>query len=541
MTYVHSTPSGEEAPLDGARSQATPEGLDPLCTPVNVAHHMHQYDIRCTHCKRGVKRPGHTGWPFDHWTPDQFEAIFAPSENIIVLPKPSRIVDGDFDAPEAARIADDIFPKTGMIWGRPGKPRSHRIYRLPEGETLESGEHVWKDPDPAPGQGVTLLELRSNGHTVAPGSVWTNSKDRSRKEWVRFTADGREAPATHAKAALLTAANETAALALIARHWNDGERHEMSLPLAGFFYRGGMGLDAAQRLMGLICKASGDNDPADVRNRLEAMRDTYRNGAEGKEITGRRRLVQEHDLTHRQLDRVAEWLGLEEHADALPSGVAVPLGPDGLPLDATGNGDRFVRMWQGQVIYCAAEGRWYIYQNAIWVPDRIEHIRELAKATTEAFRTLIVATNAEVNAWIKEIKKAAEVVKAAEAAKAESVDTASTVDPNIIVTPPARPSIVWSFEGVASKDKCVKHARAMGTGREQEDMLKQARSRTGMSVTPEQFDALDLVLNCPNGTLWLNTTNGPRETWGTWELKPHNPADLQTMMTAAPYVPGATR
>ena len=40
------------------------------------------------------------------------------------------IVDVDLDHPRAVELADSFLPDTGMVWGREGKPRSHRLYRL---------------------------------------------------------------------------------------------------------------------------------------------------------------------------------------------------------------------------------------------------------------------------------------------------------------------------------------------------------------------------------------------------------------------------
>ena len=36
----------------------------------------------------------------------------------------------DIDSQDALDLADDYLPATGMIEGRPGKPRSHRRYRV---------------------------------------------------------------------------------------------------------------------------------------------------------------------------------------------------------------------------------------------------------------------------------------------------------------------------------------------------------------------------------------------------------------------------
>jgi putative DNA primase/helicase len=59
--------------------------------------------------------------------------------------------------------------------------------------------------------------------------------------------------------------------------------------------------------------------------------------------------------------------------------------------------------------------------------------------------------------------------------------------------------------------------------------LTLASTESSIVVTPDDLDADPFLLNCTNGTLDLRTG----------ELRPHDPADLLTKMTGAPYQPGA--
>jgi putative DNA primase/helicase len=59
--------------------------------------------------------------------------------------------------------------------------------------------------------------------------------------------------------------------------------------------------------------------------------------------------------------------------------------------------------------------------------------------------------------------------------------------------------------------------------------LTLASTESSVVVTPDDLDADPFLLNCTNGTLDLRTG----------ELHPHNPSDLLTKMTGAPYQPGA--
>jgi hypothetical protein len=78
--------------------------------------------------------------------------------------------------PEAVTLADLYLPATGAVFGRPAKPRSHRLY-IAHGATFE--------PFLDPVSRDTLLELRADGpdggahQTVFPPSV----TDGERREW----------------------------------------------------------------------------------------------------------------------------------------------------------------------------------------------------------------------------------------------------------------------------------------------------------------------------------------------------------------------
>src|SRR5689334_20996079 len=76
----------------------------------------------------GEKRPTYKGWNLASLSPEDF-----PNGcNIGILggPLSSNLVCIDLDSPEAIKLADEFLPWTGMVEGRPGKPCSHRWYRV---------------------------------------------------------------------------------------------------------------------------------------------------------------------------------------------------------------------------------------------------------------------------------------------------------------------------------------------------------------------------------------------------------------------------
>jgi replicative DNA helicase len=81
------------------------------------------------------KKPTAKGWSTRSLEPD----AFGPNDQIGIIGGP--LSDGnrpghglvilDLDSLEAVARADEFLPETGMVEGRPGKPRSHRYYLVP--------------------------------------------------------------------------------------------------------------------------------------------------------------------------------------------------------------------------------------------------------------------------------------------------------------------------------------------------------------------------------------------------------------------------
>jgi hypothetical protein len=121
---------------------------------------------------RRSKRPVLKAWPDLRIAADQLGEYFRdPEGNIgILLGEPSGgLIDIDLDHPLAVELADQFLPPTPAVFGRAGKPRSHRLYRVKG----PSKPHPFKLP-PGPGQksGDMVVEVRATGNqTLGPGSV----------------------------------------------------------------------------------------------------------------------------------------------------------------------------------------------------------------------------------------------------------------------------------------------------------------------------------------------------------------------------------
>jgi putative DNA primase/helicase len=112
------------------------------------------------------KNPGFTGWQKLRLTHDTVPAHFNghPQNVGVLLGEPSGwLIDVDLDHPRAVELAAQFLPVTSAIFGRPGKPRSHWLYRVTG--TVASKKHKSKSSG-------MIVEIRSTGlQTIFPPST----------------------------------------------------------------------------------------------------------------------------------------------------------------------------------------------------------------------------------------------------------------------------------------------------------------------------------------------------------------------------------
>lgn len=150
----------------------------------------------------GKKRATDTGWTTRSATPDEFQ----PGDMIGIVTGPAShgfreghaLVGVDLDSPEAVERADEFLPDTGMIEGRPGKPRSHRYYlvpldTIPEAErshapqAAQAAIEKYDHPGPRtmsfrkPGGGEAIRLCGTGAQLVVPPSIHSDSGEP--REW----------------------------------------------------------------------------------------------------------------------------------------------------------------------------------------------------------------------------------------------------------------------------------------------------------------------------------------------------------------------
>ena len=136
---------------------------------------MNAHDAAFAYCRRGwsplpipfrSKKCLLDGWPKLRLTEETIPRYFngQPQNISVLLGEPSDwTVDVDLDHPRCLALADQFLPATPAVFGRPGKARSHRVYRV--NAPVPTKKHKSKSAG-------MLVELRSTGlQTVFPPST----------------------------------------------------------------------------------------------------------------------------------------------------------------------------------------------------------------------------------------------------------------------------------------------------------------------------------------------------------------------------------
>jgi hypothetical protein len=239
----------------------------------------------------GQRGPVLKGWPELRLSEDDLSDHFSGPSNLGILNgEPSgNLVDVDLDCPEALRLSSQFLPTTHSVFGRPGNPRSHRLYFAdPLPATTQ-----FKDPD-----GTMLVEVLSTGtQTIFPPSIHVSGEPIDWDEDEEATlVDGGH---------LTVVARKLAAACLLARHWPEkGGRHDAALALAGGLSRLGWSEGDVAAFIEAVAHAAGDEEP---RDRVATAKSTVIRLAADQPVTGWQHLGQ--CIDGQIVAKVREWLG----------------------------------------------------------------------------------------------------------------------------------------------------------------------------------------------------------------------------------------
>lgn len=248
---------------------------------------------------RGEKSPG-KGWDPKSHNKDRsdraLERAVASDDNIGVHLHGALVdVDIDSDSPALISALDRFLPHSSHVWGRPSRPRTHRIYQL-KGDGFEQDAYPFlRRLKRIPEASVEIRggSLTRGEYSLLPGSV---HPDGERYEWSDL-GRARNSPTIIDIAALMRGVRLSAAVAVLAPHWVEGARNDLAMALAGFLYRvcditrsmdAGMFVmerDDALTFFRVMLECC-DDDPADVYSRVKTFEQTWRKAEAGAAVTG---------------------------------------------------------------------------------------------------------------------------------------------------------------------------------------------------------------------------------------------------------------
>ena len=312
------------------------------------------------------KMPVKAGWQNQTLSNVDIERDFPDGKKLnigIVLGDASGgVLDIDLDCPEAIGMADKFLPPTGMIFGRPGAPRSHRIYRV-----SKCGSRIGFS---GPGDEGMLVEFRGNGaQTVFPPSTHESG------EQIAFNEDG--SPATIDHDALIRNVQHLAAASLLAKHWADGKRHEIAMAFSGGLLRAGWFKDDVEDFIKAVCLGAGDTE---VSDRVKTVNATEARIDNDDSSTGFPRLKQL--IGADVVDRVIDWLELNQ-----PIGIGhnSNAANDNLRPSDIGNANVFSKQHISNLLYCFDTGKWLAWNGQYWRVDDKARLEYLAEQTVKSF------------------------------------------------------------------------------------------------------------------------------------------------------------
>ena len=222
------------------------------------------------------KKPNITNWPKLRITAETAPRYFNGARinaGAIMGPASNGLTDVDLDCAEAVALAPHFLPRTGSIYGRPGKRRSHYLY---------------KASDPAPKAYIRLsdennsviVELRMGGGGKGAQSIWPGSTHPSGEKY-EWDEDGT--PAAVACADLKVAITKIAIGTILTRAWPRDGRHEAALALPGFLARAGWPSDDIRHFVEVVAEAANDEG---IEDRVRAANDVIERHERGENVYG---------------------------------------------------------------------------------------------------------------------------------------------------------------------------------------------------------------------------------------------------------------
>lgn len=315
--------------------------------------------------KRGQKGCLLAGWADLRIEDDDIDSNFPDGVNIGILlgDASGGLIDIDLDNRIALEFADKFLPATDAIFGRPSKPRSHRLYRITE-STRRIAYEV-----PGRGDDRMLVEIRGNGcQTNAPPSIHVSDEE------IAWSDEG--GPATVSRDELQYATTLLAIATLIALNWPNPTSHtrnDLALALAGGLISAGLKQDAVEKILRTAVTRC-DDEEAD--RRVEVVAATVAKYNAGKPIVSWPKA--EEILGVPIIQRLRKWAGDAVAANdrgATEAFEGEDLSDEALTeiaqgtLDDVGNCKRLKVLFRDRVRYVRDRRAFFVYEGGRWLVD----------------------------------------------------------------------------------------------------------------------------------------------------------------------------
>ncbi len=248
---------------------------------------------------RPKEKSAYSDWNPSRITPTlneeiRYELSIKPEMNVAAL-MCGRYVDLDLDNTNKTFMAslDLLLPRSNHEWGRESSPRSHRVYQLEADFERSKYAKILKIMKSYAPMSVEVRggSPKAGLYSVLPGSIHPSNEIYRWEKGVDPTMSCMVIPANEFVKQIRLAQ----ACAILAEHWVEGQRNDLSLALAGMLWRirtvslATLGIDddldkpddimilseaECLRVLEVVMQLAGD-DPADAQSRVRNFKNTW--------------------------------------------------------------------------------------------------------------------------------------------------------------------------------------------------------------------------------------------------------------------------
>lgn len=255
---------------------------------------------------RGQKEPAR-GWDPKMNSPAKSAQLLAEIERTddnLGIHFHGDLVDVDVDGEDAhlflVPALDAFLPNCSHVWGRKSRPRTHRAYKLKTLTKFDPTEHsilgrIKRIPE-------VKVEIRGGPSSRGEYSLLPSSIHPSGElyEWADV-AKARATPTIVTPEDLIKCVRMAGAVAVLAPHWTEGLRQDLTMALSGFLHRAKgiadalgddmfkINEDEALRFLEVLLSVT-DDDPSDRVARRKAFEKTWAKAEKGTPVTGATRI-----------------------------------------------------------------------------------------------------------------------------------------------------------------------------------------------------------------------------------------------------------